>query len=212
MTDGLIGNDHVTVPDLMDPVIAFRTLNYNPPTTWTEPNEFKVDIATGQIVRNEELIVEKREEYGGEEYGRFTSPQYNKKNEAWTKHMTAKCGALKDHKAPHKDCSCGLYCYYELKETTPHYSYNAKETAVCVSVYGSIEAHNTGMRCEKMTIEAIYSLSYKGLTDLCKELGIALFPIESYNRGQFLNACTEYGDPLPKNMRAEKTVDDELPW
>lgn len=220
MTDGLIGNQHVTVPDLMERVIAFRTLNFKGPAEFREPNEFKVDVKTGKIVRNDELIQEKLGEakarYGEPNYtgtdktllGVLTSPQYNKAGgDSWTKDMVATCGAGRPHKAPAQDCSCGLYCYYELKQNhSTGYSYSGSEVYACVSVEGTLEAHTTGMRVEKMTVEAIYALSYAGLSALCQALQIAFFPVESYNREQFLMACKEYGDQLPVNMRAGNQV------
>lgn len=210
MTDGLIGNAHITVPDLMERVIAFRTLNYNAPHEFKEPNEFKVDIATGTIVKNDELIAEKRMTHDG--YGRLVSPQYSSHTEPWKKEMIATCGAGGNHKAPDQTCKCGLYCYYTLKEISYNYSYTGREVYACVSVEGTLEAHTLGMRVEKMIVEAIYSLSFPGLGNLCEELDIMFFPVESYNREQFLMACKEYGDELPVNMRAGNQSDKELPF
>lgn len=220
MTDGLIGADHVTVPDLMERVIAFRTLNFKGPQEFREPNEFKVDVKTGRIVRNVDLIQEKlceaKAQHGEPNYtgndktllGQLNSPQYsNAKGGSWTKDMVAVCGNGNDHKAPAQDCSCGLYCYYDLKESnSTGHSYSGSEVYACVSVEGTLEAHTTGMRVEKMTVEAIYALSYAGLNALCQALQIAFFPVESYNRDQFLMACKEYGDQLPINMRAGNQV------
>lgn len=224
MTDGLIGSQHVTVPDLMDRVIAFRTLNYSGPQQFKEPNEFKVDVKTGKIVRNDEVIKEKLNEaaakFGGtvnenerEIVGALSSPQYSKQNaRAWKKDMVAECGQGHKHKVPDHNCSCGLYCYYDLKAGSSNYSYGGAEVHACVSVEGTLEAHTTGMRVEKMTVEAIYALSYAGLSRLCEVLEITFFPVESYNRDQFLMACREYGDPLPKTMRAGNQSDKEIPW
>src|SRR4051812_30049297 len=219
MTDGLIGSSHVTVPDLMERVIAFRTLNFKGPMEFREPNEFKVDVKTGKIVRNDEVIREKlleaKAKHGEPDYtgndltllGQLISPQYSSAvaRGSWTKDMVATCGSGHTHKAPDPSCSCGLYCYYELKDSGAQtYSYNGSEVYACVSVEGTIEAHTTGMRVEKMRVEAIYALSYAGLNALCKALEIAFFPVESYNREQFLMVCKEYGDQLPVNMRAGK--------
>ena len=214
MTDGLIGNLHVAVPDLMERVIAFRSLNYSGPVEFKEPNEFKVDVATGKIVRNDEVIQQKLEEakerYGEPKYadektllGTLHSPQYNKDCKPWKKEMVAECGAGQKHKAPESSCACGLYCYYELKAINCNYNYSGREVYVCVSVEGKIEAHTTGMRAEKMRIEALYALSYTGLSQLCEALEVSFFPIESYSKEQFLAHCQEYGDQLPDNMRAK---------
>jgi hypothetical protein len=83
---------------------------------------------------------------------------------------------------------------------------------ICVSVEGQIEAHETGMRVEKMRIEAMYALSFAGLARLCEKLEIPFFPVESYSAEQFLNHCKEYGDELPKHMRAGYQEDKELPF
>lgn len=234
MTDGMIGDAHVTVPDLMERVIAFRTLSYiAPPVSelgGETPNEFKIDLATGKIVPNETLIKQKFDEarkrygeakleetrYKDKPIGYFVSPQYNRikkgtNRDHWKKEMVAQCGAGKKHKAPDHKCQCGLYCYYDLRgsEFIGH-SYNSKEIHCCVSVEGKIEAHGSGMRCEKMRVEAIWALSYVGLSGLCEKLKIPFFPVESYNSDQFLNACKEFGDPLPKNLRPNGK--DEIPF
>ena len=221
MTDGMIGNAHVSIPDLIERVVAFRTLNYTGPVEFKEPNEFKVDIATGKIVRNEQLIKDKLQDavakHGKKEYaeddallGTLHSPQYNKSTDTWGREMVAKCGSGHKHTAPDHDCSCGLYCYYALKESSSTHSYNGREVAVCVSVAGHIEAHGTGMRVEKMRIEAMYALSYAGLGRLCEHMGVNFFPVESYSKDQFLEHCTEYGDKLPKTMRAGAQSEEQF--
>jgi len=218
MTDGMIGNSHVTVPDLMERVIAFRTLTYKPPLELRvgEPNEFKLDLTTGRIIRNEELIESKKKEaferhgpYKVDKYkkpiGQLKSPQFHRMavNDEWKKEMKAKCGNEKKHKAPASDCTCGLYCYYEFDVSSRSgYSYSSHEVHCCVSVEGHIEAHSTGMRCEKMRIEAIYALSYTNLKETLEHLDIMFIPTEQYSSEQFLMMCKEFGDPLPKELRA----------
>jgi hypothetical protein len=211
MTDGMIGHTSVVVPDLMDRVIAFRSLNYVSHRDFRGPNEFKIDIATGKIVPNWGAIKAHEDLEGA--VGELHSPQYNRTGQCvWGKEMTASCGAGHKHKAPNHSCHCGLYCYYSLQEISFEYSYRGSIVYCCVSCEGGIEAHSTGMRVEKMTIEAVYALSHLGLSDLLKSLEIAFFPIESYTRDQFLNACQEYGDPLPKSLRAGSEEEKELPF
>lgn len=76
MSDGMVGHSHVTIPDLLEPVVGFRTFNITgcpakeawtevipesvkitksskvPPAPFVEPNAFVVDPVSGKMIRD----------------------------------------------------------------------------------------------------------------------------------------------------------------
>lgn len=81
MGDGMIGQSHVAIPDLLEPVVGFRTFTVvggtpakeawdqevwsNNPAgdPFVEPNEFVTDPATGKLIKNYKKIAEAFEKW-----------------------------------------------------------------------------------------------------------------------------------------------------
>jgi len=59
--------------------------------------------------------------------------------------------------SPHKDCSCGVYAFNNLKMLFREYPLNAMSCVAVVSLEGTVFEHEFGYRAEKATIVAIWT-------------------------------------------------------
>lgn len=210
MTDGVIGRENITVPDLIDPIVGFREMIYKPPVrivSWQEPNFLKLDHATGLLVPD----VEKREQA----YKRAMAEQNLLKKKVliewkpvlispsykftWSRENTAEChrSDTKPHTVPGHDCSCGLYCYY-----SPKLSVNWRSVLAIVTVSGKIEAHVTGMRAEHMVIEHLFlpETCAQEEETIADDLGVPA-SWNHFDQNKIMAMALEYGSPLPDSMK-----------
>jgi hypothetical protein len=249
MSDGMIGQSHITIPDLTEPVVGFRAFRViakqeavedkfvevwerdphaNP---FVPPNEYITDPFTGKAIPNYDAIAEAQKKWQaslGKKTRKFVpghleipamlvSPtqQYQWKpgrNEATCnrrimEHRTYGTQSHGAHAAPHSQCQCGLYSYYDCSKL----STTGNTVVGIVTQWGQIEAHSEGMRSEFMKIEALCGVRDMG-RDIAEEWGI---PFISYTPGgsrpdQLLETIvTEFGSPLPVSMRP-KSLTPEL--
>lgn len=74
--------------------------------------------------------------------------------EGWQKHMQAVCKKGVEHIAPQKDCSCGLYGFYEYDSALDYSQKTDIVIGIC-NVWGKIEAHEKGLRAQHAQIVAL---------------------------------------------------------
>lgn len=245
MSDGAIGNAHVTIPDLLEPVVGFRTFTikdaapareawdeikwsgnpHNEP--FREPNEFVTDPATGKLIKNYAKIAEAFKEWqaslGTQTIihhpateavgGHLISP--TKVGHVWKPGVNvADCLLIEGtemHMAPHPNCQCGLYSYYDC----PKLSVIGRSVSRVVGVvtqWGQIEAHATGMRSQFMKIEALLGNEAQ-LRTLASEWfdsedAPLIFDNETTSCDEFASLASEFGSPLPETMRPKVTEED----
>lgn len=226
MTDGAIGKQHITVPDLIDPIVGFRTMKYKPPTRivktadlmWREPNAYIID-KNGNLVPDQKVRESAYQRMMAEEALKRHKVLVNwqpalispNQDFVWDRENTAMCskGAriVGDHQAPEATCSCGLYCYYKPK--IPHGLY-ADVVFAIVTVSGKVEAHTTGMRAQYMQVEHVFGTE-DGVKVLTDKWGI---PYQTINNDNVLmestlceamiNIASEYGSPMPESMKPKE--------
>lgn len=117
---------------------------------------------------------------------------------------TAKC-RHHDHDAPHKDCECGLYAWHGINRI------QGNMVAGAVMGWGKVVSHHDGFRAERAEIVALsYSdeMTYgdvKTLRKIAQDNGIVVCEFE-----QLENVGSEFGTPVPEELRPAKPVDPEL--
>lgn len=151
---------------------------------------------------------------------RLMSPH---QREPWlTQTVTARCNAklpvpdglvlpampLRSHSAPHKDCGCGIYAYFEpcpVPKTSPNLYYlwrDANEVAALVTVEGRVEVHAHGMRAQRATIQALglngnlSPFETAALKEIGRQWDVPVVPQDALPE-----IAVEYGRPLDKASR-----------
>jgi hypothetical protein len=120
--------------------------------------------------------------------------------------ITASCD--RGHSArevPAKDCSCGVYAYYDPCPRTAS-SATADLIGGAVVVWGRIEAHIYGMRSEHARIVALeLPLSRGGkrraVIDAAERIGVPAVPHRSLKA-----VAREHGEVLAPSLRPKKTL------
>jgi hypothetical protein len=86
------------------------------------------------------------------------------------------------HRAPDRGCTCGIYAYYEPDRNFPTVDYRG--VIGIVSVWGTIELHEEGMRAEHARVEALALYSrwstrqIEAVRTVAGELGVDLVDLE----------------------------------
>jgi len=122
----------------------------------------------------------------------------------WTAgRLTARCA--RGHEVPAKDCSCGVYAYYD---PCPRTASAATPDLIggAVVVWGRIEAHIYGMRGEHARIVAVELPLSRGskrraVIDTADLLGVPAVPHRSLK-----TVALEHGAVLQPALRPKKTV------
>jgi hypothetical protein len=169
----MIGNQHLEVPDLIEPIIGFRIFGininglvspYQIEYVWKRDNEAKCDLGCFEVVRfdfsDKELVI--------------STP-------------------------PGKECDCGLYGYFNCPSA-------GHGVIGIVSCTGKIQVHSTGMRSQKMRIEALAAdnkITREGLEKLDWIGDIPIFSKISQKM------ALEFGSPLPQSMRYNQKNENE---
>lgn len=238
MSDGAIGKSHVTIPDLLEPVVGFRTFKvtggqpareawdelkwsnnpYGEP--FKEPNEFVTDPATGQLIKNYNKIAEAFEKWQAS-LGTSTTI-HHEATPAILPTLVSPQYADWEWSAEKNTAKCiGSHL-----EAAPYgacncglYSYYDAEQCTpggfsimgIVTSWGRIEAHATGMRSQFMEIHALWG------GDAMKLLGpewdgVLKFWVGEVDRKEFASLASEFGSPIPETMRPlEVEVEEDYP-
>lgn len=225
---------HITAPDLIDPVIGFRSWTYveahaaipaaykivgkKQYAEFIPPREY-VTLPDGKIVQNMQAVGEAWKKWRDSIYGDGervcvrpempASEGYlsSRGNFRWEyAEQKAVCGNGTGHSAPHHNCECGLYSYYEPKDV----SGRARGIVSCTGV---IEAHVTGMRSQYMKIEHLFG--GPNLQVFAERIKVPFTDIRQFDSAQkiaevILATAREYGSVLPESMRPKANKADTL--
>jgi len=106
---------------------------------------------------------------------------------------------------PAKDCSCGVYAYYDLVPRTSSAA-TADLVGGAVVVWGRIEAHMYGLRGEHARIVALELPLSRGrkrraVIEAAERLGVPAVPHRSLKA-----AALEHGEVLAPALRPKKTL------
>jgi hypothetical protein len=107
--------------------------------------------------------------------------------------------AAPGHAAPDRGCTCGIYAYYEPDLNFPTIDYRG--VAGIVSLWGTIELHEEGMRAEQARVEALalYSRWSTRQIDAVREvagtLGVDLVDLDDIRR-----EAERYGRPIKPEL------------
>jgi len=125
----MVGKEHNTAPDLINPVLGYKVLEIN-----------KLGVITSP-------------------YQRSVHWQTPNQTAKCIRHLPTQMfiPVPKDHAhdSPDPECQCGLYSYYELEGVQSAPIYKGSPVLCVVSCTGAIEAHKTGMRAQHMQIRAV---------------------------------------------------------
>lgn len=224
MSDGMIGKENVTIPDLLEPVVGFRTFSISggnpykpawienkaprPKEPFREPPDYVTDPVSGKLIKDYEKIY-----HAFMAWKQSMEPQIihhpaveaqpaclisPHRSYVWKAGTNEAECTNHDHVAPEKDCQCGLYSYYDV----PNEYVSDRQAIAIVTSWGKIEAHTKGMRSQYMNIELL--LGGRWAAPIAEEWEI---PFIRYVAGgsdakTLLNkVVSEYGSPLPESMR-----------
>jgi hypothetical protein len=99
------------------------------------------------------------------------------------------------HGVPDRGCTCGIYAYYRPDMNFPTVDHQG--VTGIVSVWGSIEVHDEGMRAEHARIEALALYSrwstrqIDAVRNVALELGVDLVDLDEIE-----DAAKHYGQPI----------------
>jgi hypothetical protein len=106
------------------------------------------------------------------------------------------------HRAPHPECKCGVYAYYEPRRSSTTI-YLASIWGV-VTVWGRIQAHRDGMRAEYARVEILAVFRHapyrynEAVRRIASDLGADVVDYDDMP-----DAALAYGKPLPPEMIAD---------
>jgi hypothetical protein len=226
--DGAIGNKHVTIPDLIDPVLGFRAFNIREQDSkkiikqikeieskrynFNTPAAYKME-SDGKLVPDYEVIELARSVWNKNQIGVLHELESKLRaaaisplaltsgyNTTWTREMEAICNASsRSHLVPSPECTCGLYCYYSPEGMFTHGSIGG-----IVTCWGRIEAHSSGMRVQRMRIEVLITPTHTNVSkvkELAKNWEI---PCVQYTTSSHLKTlAADFGSLVPESMRAK---------
>jgi hypothetical protein len=130
----------------------------------------------------------------------------------WTgRQMTAGClceespdadaprSAAEGHGVPDRGCTCGIYAYYEPDLNFPKVDHQG--VAGIVSLWGSIEVHDEGMRAEHARIEALalYSRWTTRQIDAVRAVAADL-DVDLVDLDDIEAAARRYGQPIAPEL------------
>lgn len=112
----------------------------------------------------------------------------------------------KDHKAPHKDCECGLYAWRRIK---PQWRTGEGELLApymphivgAVAFWGDVRVHREGFRAEKACIVALAYRGDRPEVAAVVERVAARYGAEAVPLGELEIAASRYGTPLPDTLQ-----------
>ena len=107
--------------------------------------------------------------------------------------------AAPGHDAPDRGCTCGIYAYYEPDLNFP--TVDHRGVAGIVSLWGSIELHEEGMRAEHARVEALALYSrwttrqIEAVRAIARDLGVDLV-----DHDEIAEAARRYGRPISPGL------------
>jgi hypothetical protein len=107
--------------------------------------------------------------------------------------------AAPGHRAPDRGCTCGVYAYYEPDKNFPTVDYRG--VIGVVSMWGTIELHEDGMRAEHARIEALALYSrwttrqIEAVREIARDLGVDLVDLDEIE-----DAASRYGREISRKL------------
>lgn len=107
--------------------------------------------------------------------------------------------ATPGHSAPDRGCTCGIYAYYEPDLNFPTVDYRG--VAGIVTLWGSVEVHEQGMRAERARVEALALYSrwstrqLDAVREIARDLGVDLVDLD-----EIVEAARRYGRPVAPEL------------
>lgn len=226
---------HITAPDLIEPVIGFRSWTYVEPhghipaeyrevgkkayEPFVAPREY-VTLPDGKVTLNMKAVGEAWMKWRDSIYGDGKKVLIRGELEATDGYIQSRgtfmwgpgqneagpCQKL-GHIAPHHDCECGLYCYYNPEKVS------GRQCMGIVSCTGTIEAHVTGMRSQYMKIEHLFG--GPNLQVMAERWEIPFTNTHQFGTGKDINkamkaTAQEYGSVLPESMRPKAKSNEDI--
>lgn len=107
-----------------------------------------------------------------------------------------------DHDAPHPDCECGLYAYFDVhRENNPH-GFDTDLIWGAVAAWGRVEVHSSGFRAEYAEpVVLAYSPrdAYEDVVNLQTIAGELGLPFVTFD--ELPAEAAKHGQTVPKDMR-----------
>ena len=103
------------------------------------------------------------------------------------------------HEVPDRGCTCGIYAYYEPDKNFPTVDYRG--VIGIVSLWGTIELHEDGMRAEHARVEALALYSrwttrqIEAVREVARELGVDLVDLDEIE-----DAARRYGRHISREL------------
>jgi hypothetical protein len=103
------------------------------------------------------------------------------------------------HAAPDRGCTCGIYAYYESDKHFPTIDY--RRVIGIVSLWGTIELHEDGMRAEHARIEALALYSrwttrqIEAVRNVARDLGVDVVDVDTIE-----DAARRYGRHVTREL------------
>ena len=107
--------------------------------------------------------------------------------------------AAAGHRAPDRGCTCGVYAYYEPDKNFPTVDYRG--VIGIVSLWGTIELHEDGMRAEHARVEALALYSrwttrqIEAVREIARDLGVDLVDLDEIEE-----AARRYGREISREL------------
>jgi hypothetical protein len=103
------------------------------------------------------------------------------------------------HRAPGRDCRCGIYAYYRPEGEFP--IVDARGVTGIVTVWGEIEAHADGLRAEYARVEALGVYQHWTRRRKLEVAAIAeLLDVELVDQRELERAASSYGSAIPQDL------------
>jgi hypothetical protein len=101
--------------------------------------------------------------------------------------------------APDRGCTCGIYAYYRPNRNFPMVDYQG--VSGIVSVWGSIEVHDEGMRAEHARVEALALYSRWSTRQIDAVRGVAAdLGVDLVDLDEIEEAARRYGQPITPEL------------
>jgi hypothetical protein len=158
-------------PDLIEPVVAFRS--------WRVVDGALRSVYLPQFWTEREVTATCMGSEAPDEHAPRTAPP--------------------GHRAPDRGCTCGVYAYYEPDKNFPTVDYRG--VIGIVSLWGTIELHEDGMRAEHARVEALALYSrwstrqIEAVRELARELGVDLVDLDEIE-----DAARRYGRHISREL------------
>jgi hypothetical protein len=202
MADGYIGEEALAAPDLLDYVIGvrgFARIGHSLASPfqsmpWPRPDVRAECEPSAQATR-----------------AAFAGLNYKPGKVAkMTKAALAQQARIRPHRAPHVDCSCGIYAYHD-----PDADYLTQPIVGIVRAKGRLIVHTGGFRAESAEVialafdpdlgDGVQAQRFREVT----RRACAWWRVPLLTRDALVASFGEFGSPVPMNLRPQPPKEEE---